>query len=86
MPLVRGGGAAAPAQQFKRDTAGREQELDACAEVRLDAGEVIVSITQPGGGYGPPFEREPERVQEDIAEGLDHRRTRTRGLWRCSPR
>jgi N-methylhydantoinase B len=39
------------------------------AGVRLESGEVMISITQPGGGYGPPTEREPERVQKDLAEG-----------------
>ena len=29
----------------------------------------MISITQPGGGYGPPSEREPERVRKDVAEG-----------------
>jgi len=66
---VRGGGGAARAQQIKRDVAGREHTLAACDEVRLESGEVMISITQPGGGYGPPTEREPERVQKDLAEG-----------------
>ncbi|MCE2518813.1 MAG: hydantoinase B/oxoprolinase family protein [Alphaproteobacteria bacterium] len=66
---VRGGGQAAPAYQIRCDRSGREHELDACAEVHLEAGERIVSLTQPGGGYGPPHEREPARVLEDVAEG-----------------
>ena len=66
---VRGGGDAAPARQIRRDAAGIEHELDGCAEIRLEPGEVMVSITQPGGGYGPPWEREPERVAKDVREG-----------------
>ena len=66
---VRGGGAAAPARQIRRDESGQERELDACAEVQLGPGEAIISITQPGGGYGSPLEREPERVQKDVLEG-----------------
>ena len=66
---VRGGGAAARAQQIRRDTAGDEHELGACDEVHLEPGEIIVSITQPGGGYGSPIKREPERVQKDVDEG-----------------
>ena len=65
---VRGGGAAAPARQIRRDADGQEHELDACAEVQLGPGEVMISITQPGGGYGSPLEREPERVQRDVSE------------------
>ena len=66
---VRGGGDAAPARQIRRDAQGVEHELEGCAEVRLEPGEVMVSITQPGGGYGPPREREPERVAKDVREG-----------------
>lgn len=66
---VRGGGAAARALQIKRAVNGVEEQLPACTQVRLRAGEIMVSITQPGGGYGPPFECEPERVREDAAEG-----------------
>jgi N-methylhydantoinase B len=29
----------------------------------------MVSITQPGGGYGPAFEREVARVHKDVEEG-----------------
>lgn len=65
---ARGGGAASRARQLQRGTDGVEEELEACPEVRLGPGEVMVSITQPGGGYGPPAEREPERVANDVAE------------------
>jgi N-methylhydantoinase B len=66
---VCGGGDAAHARQIKRDVAGIETELQACDEITLQAGEVIVSITQPGGGYGIACEREPERVLKDVNEG-----------------
>ncbi|TQV67255.1 hydantoinase B/oxoprolinase family protein [Exilibacterium tricleocarpae] len=32
-------------------------------------GTVIKSFTGGGGGYGPAFEREPERVREDVLDG-----------------
>ena len=66
---ARGGGAASRARQIRRGANGDEEELEACTEVRLGPGEVMISITQPGGGYGPPAEREPERVAHDVAEG-----------------
>jgi len=66
---ARGGGPAACARQIKRDINGNEFELEACAEVLLGPGEVMISITQPGAGYGAAFEREPARVCKDIAEG-----------------
>jgi N-methylhydantoinase B len=35
----------------------------------LEDGETVVSVTCGAGGYGPPAEREPARVQADLAEG-----------------
>jgi N-methylhydantoinase B len=66
---VCGGGDAANALQIKRDITGKETELQACDEITLKDGEIIVSITQPGGGYGLAREREPERVLKDVKEG-----------------
>lgn len=37
---------------------------------RLEAGEVLVNNTGGGGGYGDPFEREPERVAADVRNGF----------------
>jgi N-methylhydantoinase B len=36
---------------------------------RLEDGETIISVTCGGGGYGPPSERNPELVLEDVVEG-----------------
>jgi len=36
---------------------------------RLEDGETIISVTCGGGGYGPPSERDPELVLEDVVEG-----------------
>jgi N-methylhydantoinase B len=36
----------------------------------LDAGEVLVNNTGGGGGYGHPFDREPERVAKDVRNGF----------------
>lgn len=68
---VRGGGNGATAQQRKRDTDGEtSDELGVFSIVRLDPGESIVSVTSSGAGYGPPEEREPERVLDDVREQL----------------
>jgi N-methylhydantoinase B len=36
---------------------------------RIAAGGVIELLTGGGGGYGPPFERDPERVRSDVLDG-----------------
>lgn len=36
----------------------------------LDAGEVLLNNTGGGGGYGDPFERDPERVAADVRNGF----------------
>lgn len=68
---VRGGGDGGCAQQRTRGRDGSlSEELGAYARVPLAEGESIVSISCGGGGYGSPREREPERVAEDVREGL----------------
>ncbi|MCK9906621.1 hydantoinase B/oxoprolinase family protein, partial [Frankia sp. Cpl3] len=32
----------------------------------LQFGDVVIAKTGGGGGYGHPFERDPERVREDV--------------------
>jgi N-methylhydantoinase B len=66
---TRGGlpGARARAQKRARD--GSLTELPNCYGVTLEPGERIASWSTGGGGYGPPFERDPERVKHDLDEG-----------------
>ena len=66
---VRGGGNASKATQYKIDKFGKKVNLPIVNEVELLENERIISITQPGGGYGPPHERELPRVQKDFLEG-----------------
>ncbi len=54
---------------YMRTAQGEVVELEAWARVVLEPGETIISISSAGGGYGPPTEREPERVRNDLAEG-----------------
>lgn len=37
---------------------------------RLDAGDVLVNSTGGGGGYGNPFERDPQAVAKDVRNGF----------------
>ncbi len=64
-----GGTAGGLANQFKRTRAGELIELDPVGRCTLEDGETIVSIACGGGGYGPPPERDPERVRHDVSEG-----------------
>ena len=63
------GGNASKADQYKIDKFGKKIKLKIVDEVELKDKERIVSITQPGGGYGPPYEREMERIRKDVLEG-----------------
>ena len=63
MGACRGGrGALAQAQKRGRDGSP-------CYGVALEPGEFVVSHSAGGGGYGPPFERDPGRVPHDPREG-----------------
>ena len=66
---ARGGHAGGPSRHLKRGRDGAVSELPSWALVRLEDGERIISITCGGGGYGPPFERDPELVRKDVLEG-----------------
>lgn len=46
------------------------EEIDHGVHRRLSPGDRIRFIISGGGGYGDPFRRDPERVAEDVREGL----------------
>ena len=66
---ARGGGPGALIQVFKRGGNGEVTPLPAYGDVELGAGETIISISSGGGGYGPPEDRETNRVKQDLDEG-----------------
>ncbi|MBX6166974.1 MAG: hydantoinase B/oxoprolinase family protein [Thermobispora bispora] len=66
---ARGGLAGGLTRHLRRDRSGNLTELPSQGLVELRDGERIVSITAGGGGYGPPMEREPALVREDVREG-----------------
>jgi N-methylhydantoinase B/oxoprolinase/acetone carboxylase alpha subunit len=37
--------------------------------VPIEAGDVVTMRTSSGGGFGPPWERDPERVLDDVIDG-----------------
>jgi N-methylhydantoinase B len=53
----------------RRTADGAEHELPKVGAVELVPGETVVSVTNGGGGYGPPSERDPERVRRDVEAG-----------------
>jgi N-methylhydantoinase B len=66
---TRGGGSGGPADHRKRKIDGGVEALSNCAQVKLADGETILSTCCGGGGYGPPDERNPQRVINDVVEG-----------------
>jgi N-methylhydantoinase B len=66
---ARGGGTGGGSEQFKRTADGTLEPLPPFAQLVIGRGETIISISCGGGGYGPPEERDPERVRHDVAEG-----------------
>lgn len=74
---ARGGGEGLVATQFKRELSGDLTSLPLFARITLEPGTTILSRSCAGGGYGPAFERDPERVRYDVAEGwITHERAR----------
>ncbi|MDA0823337.1 MAG: hydantoinase B/oxoprolinase family protein [Proteobacteria bacterium] len=65
---VRGGHAGPAASTFKINTAGVEEKLPGVVECRLQPGEWVRGVDCGGGGYGPPLERDPQRVLHDVRE------------------
>jgi N-methylhydantoinase B len=45
-----------------------EQRMLKCSRVKLRRGDVIRTMTGGGGGFGPPGERDPERVRADVRD------------------
>jgi len=66
---ARGGHSGGTLWPYKRRRTGELEELDNSGHVFLEPGETIVSISPAGGGYGPPIERDTERVSHDVVEG-----------------
>jgi N-methylhydantoinase B len=66
---ARGGSSGALSRPMMRTAEGEILQLEAWGRVVLAPGETIVSVSSAGGGYGPAYERDPERVLGDLADG-----------------
>jgi N-methylhydantoinase B len=60
-----------------------ERLLPAKTTIELEPGDVISYRTCGGGGYGPPEEREPQRVLRDVREGKVSL-ARARGIYKVA--
>jgi N-methylhydantoinase B len=66
---ARGGQPGGRAAQYVRRKDQHLEEAEACGHVTLRPGERMVSVSCGGGGYGPPLERDMQRVLDDVREG-----------------
>ena len=68
---VRGGQLSQGCEAWLVKADGRwERRPEMVGEVKVAAGESIVSLSAGGGGYGSALEREPSRVLRDVVEGF----------------
>jgi len=49
---------------------GQEKHIPSKITTRIRKGDRYTTVTPGGGGWGNPFERDPEKVQWDVIEGL----------------
>tara|TARA_Y100001934_G_C12379439_1_gene791386 strand:+ start:711 stop:2510 length:1800 start_codon:yes stop_codon:yes gene_type:complete len=68
---VRGGNHGKKCSHFIVRSDGQEEELPNMVVVRISKGEFIRGNQSGGGGYGDPFERDPNRVLKDVIESYE---------------
>ena len=66
---VRGGGRGGAANQFLVEADGSRQPLPSCAQVSVRDGQLVLSISAGGGGYGDPRRRAVDEVVRDVRLG-----------------
>jgi N-methylhydantoinase B len=67
---ARGAQPGGPGAQLVRAPSGEVRPADPCTRLVLAPGETVLAVSGGGGGYGHPASREPERVREDVVEGV----------------
>ena len=67
--LFGGGPGGRGALLLRRDGAAPRRLGSKVAGLQLARGDTVTIITPGAGGYGPPAEREPDRVARDVREG-----------------
>ena len=66
---IEGGAAGAPARISVVDPHGAERVLNSKGSFNAPAGGLVVFDVPGSGGYGPPGERDPASLGEDLADG-----------------
>ena len=66
---VWGGGSGAKAESTVAFKDGRQLTIPSKLDFEMSAGDRIYALTTGGGGYGDPFERDPELVLADVLDG-----------------
>ena len=69
-PFGLEGGQAAPAHQLYLHKGEEVIEVDAESFYSYDSGDVFEIYNSGGGGYGDPYRRDPQRVREDVVNGV----------------
>lgn len=70
VPRGLGGGKPGTPCDFYLIVDGRRKDLPRVSfnEISVHAGDVLVHVQQGGGGYGDPYERDPEKVLQDVLD------------------
>lgn len=66
---TRGGGRGGPANQYLIKEDGSREPLPSCAQVDVADGQLVLSISAGGGGYGDPKSRPADKVARDVRLG-----------------
>ena len=67
---IRGGEPGGAANQHLIDADGTSKVMSPAAQLVIQPRQLIVSVGTGGGGYGPPSQRDPQRVAADVRDGL----------------
>lgn len=69
---VRGGLSGMASATYLQESEGdAESELPGLVDTLVPVGARVRSVDNGGGGYGPPLDREPERVLRDVLDGFE---------------
>ncbi|MHB2266102.1 hydantoinase B/oxoprolinase family protein [Aliihoeflea sp. PC F10.4] len=65
-----GGQPGEPASLLVKDNEGSERQLGKIDVLEVNAGDIVTFRTAGAGGFGDPFDRDPEAVLQDVENGF----------------